>query len=81
VARVELGNKSCSAFGAFNTISLFALILAIGLVVDDAIVEVDMPCYNETFKCKMIQKMTGPDAISANALSKKVDVPQATLSK
>jgi transposase-like protein len=32
------------------------------------------------FKHKMIRKMIGPDAISATALSKQVDVPQATLS-
>jgi transposase-like protein len=29
----------------------------------------------------MVQKMTGPDAIAATALSKQVDVPQTTLSK
>jgi len=32
------------------------------------------------FKHKMIQKMMGPDALSATALGKQVDVPQATLS-
>jgi transposase-like protein len=37
--------------------------------------------YPDMFKNAMIQKMTGPDAISASALSKQVDVPQATLSK
>jgi len=37
--------------------------------------------YSDMFKNSMIQKMTGPDAISATALSKQVDVPQATLSK
>ena len=37
--------------------------------------------YSDMFKNKMIQKMTGPDAISATALSKQVDVPQSTLSK
>jgi len=42
--------------------------------------EVDMQ-YPEMFKNDMIQKMTGPDAISATALSKEVDVPQPTLSK
>jgi len=31
------------------------------------------------FKNTMIQKMTGPDAISASALSKHVDVSQATV--
>jgi transposase len=42
--------------------------------------EVDMQ-YSDMFKNTMIQKMTGPDAISATALSKEVDVSQATLSK
>jgi transposase len=37
--------------------------------------------YTEMFKRKMVQKMTGPIAISATALSKQVDVPQSTLSK
>jgi len=37
--------------------------------------------YSDMFKNSMIQKMTGPGAISATALSKHVDVPQATLSK
>jgi transposase len=37
--------------------------------------------YPDMFKDAMIQKMTGPGAISASALSKQVDVPQATLSK
>lgn len=37
--------------------------------------------YSKMFKNKMIQEMTGPDAISATALSKQIDVPQATLSK
>ena len=36
--------------------------------------------YSQMFKHKMIQKMTGPDAISAGALSKQIDVPQSTLS-
>jgi transposase-like protein len=42
--------------------------------------EVDMQ-YSDMFKNAMIQKMTGPDALSASALSKQVDVPQSTLSK
>jgi transposase-like protein len=42
--------------------------------------EVDMP-YSDLFKNAMVQKMTGPAAISATALSKQVDVPQVTLSK
>jgi len=37
--------------------------------------------YTDMFKNKMIQKMTEPNAISATALSKQVDVPQSTLSK
>jgi len=36
--------------------------------------------YTEMFKRKMVQRLTGPDAISAWALSKQVDVPQPTLS-
>jgi transposase-like protein len=42
--------------------------------------EVDIP-YSDMFKNAMIQKMTGPGAMSASALSKRVEVPQATLSK
>jgi len=37
--------------------------------------------YTDMFKNAMIQKMTGPDAISASALSRQIDVPQSTLSK
>ena len=37
--------------------------------------------YSDSFKRKMVQKMTGPNAIAATALSKQVDVPQTTLSK
>jgi len=37
--------------------------------------------YSNIIKNKMIQKMTGPDAISATALSKQVNVSQSTLSK
>lgn len=37
--------------------------------------------YPDMFKNAMIQKMTGPGAISASALSNQVDVSQATLSK
>ena len=37
--------------------------------------------YSDMFKNAMIQKMTGPDAISASALSRQTDVPQTTLSK
>ena len=37
--------------------------------------------YSNMFKNKMVQKMTGPYAISATALSKQVNVSQSTLSK
>lgn len=37
--------------------------------------------YSENFKRKMIQKLTGPYAVSATSLSKQVDVSQTTLSK
>ena len=37
--------------------------------------------YPDMFKDAMIQKMTGPGAISATALSKEVDAAQGTLSK
>ena len=37
--------------------------------------------YSQMFKDKMIQEMTGPEALSATALSKQIDIPQATLSK
>lgn len=37
--------------------------------------------YTDMFKNAMIQKMTGPCAISASALSQQVDVAQPTLSK
>lgn len=37
--------------------------------------------YSDMFKRKMVQKMSGLNAISASALSKQVDVPQTTLSK
>ena len=37
--------------------------------------------YSDMFKQAMIQKMSGPDPVSATALSKQVNVPQSTLSK
>jgi transposase-like protein len=37
--------------------------------------------YPDVFKNAMVQKMTGPDPVSATALAKEVDVPQTTLSK
>jgi len=42
--------------------------------------ELDMP-NSEMFKRKMVQRLSGPEPVSATALSKQVDVPQATLSK
>lgn len=37
--------------------------------------------YSEQFRRKMIQKMTGPQPVSATALARQVDIPQPTLSK
>lgn len=37
--------------------------------------------YNNGFKARMVRRMTGPDAISANALSKEVGIRQPTLSR
>ena len=37
--------------------------------------------YSEAYKQRMIQKMTGPHAISATALSRREDPSQATLSR
>jgi transposase-like protein len=37
--------------------------------------------YSETFKHKMVQKMTGPNAASAGALAREVNVAQTTLSR
>ena len=37
--------------------------------------------YTESFRAQMIKRMLGPPALSAHALSKKVGVPQPTLSK
>ena len=41
----------------------------------------DLMPYSDMFKRKMVQRLSGPNAISARALSKQVDVPQTTLSK
>jgi transposase-like protein len=41
----------------------------------------DLMPYSDMFKRKMVQRLTGPNAVSARALSKQVDVPQTTLSK
>ena len=37
--------------------------------------------YNEGFKARMIQRMAGPEAITATALSKEVGIGQPTLSR
>jgi len=37
--------------------------------------------YSEGFKARMVQRMTGPEGISATALCKEVGVPQSTLSR
>lgn len=37
--------------------------------------------YSESMKARMIKRMTGPDAMSANALSKEVGISQGTLSR
>jgi transposase len=37
--------------------------------------------YSESMKARMIKRMTGPDAVSANALSKEVGIAQGTLSR
>lgn len=37
--------------------------------------------YNDGFKARMVQRMTGSEQISANALSQEVGVPQSTLSR
>ena len=37
--------------------------------------------YSESFKSKMVQRLAGPDAVSAQRLSKEVGVSQATLSQ
>ena len=39
-----------------------------------------MTTYSETFKKKMVLRMSGPRAITATALSKEINVPQPTLS-
>jgi transposase len=39
-----------------------------------------MPKYNAGFRSRMVQRMAGPEGISARALAKEVGVPQPTLS-
>ena len=40
-----------------------------------------MPSYTEEFKARMVQRMAGPEAISATALAHEVGVSQNTLSR
>lgn len=40
-----------------------------------------MQVYSEKFRRKMVQRMSGPEAVSATALSKEIGVAQATLSR
>lgn len=40
-----------------------------------------MPSYTDGFKARMIQRMAGPEGISAHALAKKVGTSQNTLSR
>ena len=37
--------------------------------------------YSDSLKARMIQRMCGPDSISANRLAQEVDIPQTTLSR
>jgi len=37
--------------------------------------------YTDTFKARMVRRMLGPNAVSANALEQEVGVPQPTLSR
>jgi transposase len=39
-----------------------------------------MPEYTDAFKAKMVQRLLGPRAVSAVALSREIGVPQSTLS-
>lgn len=40
-----------------------------------------MPMYSLTFKARMVQRLVGPQAVSATRLATEVGVPQATLSR
>jgi transposase-like protein len=40
-----------------------------------------MPSYNAGFKARMVQRMAGPERVSATALAREVGVPQSTLSR
>ena len=43
--------------------------------------DVLVPQYSEAFKTRMLRRLVGPSAVSANAMARDVGVPQATLSR
>ena len=43
--------------------------------------DVAVPPYSETFKTRMLRRLVGPSAVSANAMAQEVGVSQATLSR
>ena len=43
--------------------------------------DVAVPPYSETFKTRMLRRLVGPSAVSANAMAREVGVSQATLSR
>jgi transposase-like protein len=44
-------------------------------------VDVLGPQYSEAFKMRMLRRLVGPSAVSANAMAQEVGVSQATLSR
>jgi transposase len=44
-------------------------------------VDVLVPQYGEAFKSRIVRRLVGPSAMSANAMAREVGVPQATLSR
>jgi transposase-like protein len=44
-------------------------------------VDVAVPQYSEAFKTKMLRRLVGPSAVSANAVAQEVGVSQVTLSR
>ena len=43
--------------------------------------DVVVPQYSEVFKSRILRRLVGPSAVSANAMAREVGVPQATLSR
>lgn len=43
--------------------------------------EVDLVSYTDGFKARMVQRMAGPEGITATVLSKEVGISQPTLSR